>query len=193
MAQRPAGDPKRRDEFRGMGRQVHDIVGGDAFLDALVEVERDESARGQLKANPKAHLQGKGLRIPDEMSVEFTEEPDWGIRLSVTGEGGVRSGFQVRSGYRGRETDPNDRGEFKRSLRQVHDIVDSDAFIDANLEAASDERALAQLKANPRAYLQEKRSRIPDELEVEVTEASPHCYWTCWKWWCFRFCVYRCC
>ena len=73
MAQRPAGDPKRRDEFRRMGRQVHDIVGADAFLDALVEVERDERARGQLKANPKAHLQGKGLRIPDEVEVGVSE------------------------------------------------------------------------------------------------------------------------
>lgn len=174
MAQRggPERGPERRRELKRLGSQVHDVVGNDAFLDALVELAEDERAVGQLRANPRTHLRGKGLPIPDEMSVEFTEGPPWGISLSLTGEDGLRYGAEVRSGQRGPESELKDRGRFRRLHRQVRDDTDSDAFLDALEESASDTRALAEFKANPRAHLQRKGRRIADEVEVEVSEVE---------------------
>ena len=46
---------------------------------------------------------------------------------------------------RGSETDVKDRGRLKRLERAVHDIMGSDAFLEALEEARTDETALAKV------------------------------------------------
>lgn len=90
---------------------------------------------------------------------------------------------------RGPEKDPKDRGRLKRLEKQVHDIVESDAFLDAIAEAATDEKALGELKANPKAHLERKGvKKLPDEVEVEFSEESPWCIRICFGWWFFKVC-----
>lgn len=101
----------------------------------------------------------------------------------------MQSGEQQRKGP---ETDPKDRGRLKRLQRQVRDIMGNDAFVDAIVEAATDGKAMAALKANPRAHLKGKRITVPDELDVEFSEESPWCIGLCYSWWIFRFCCWAC-
>ena len=180
----------QRDQVRRMGKTVHDIMAGDPFLDAIAEAASDENTLAQLKANPKAHLQGKVRGIPDEMKVEFREGPPWRIRLGLSGEG-VRYHCEVRSGDRGPETHRVDRARFRVLAKQVHDNMASDAFLDALEETARDQKALAALRANPRAHLQSKGLSIPDEVDVEVTEGSL-CLCKCWDLKNIRFCLCFC-
>lgn len=178
----------QRDQIRRIGNQLHDIVGSDAFLDAVVEFAAGERALARLKANPRAHLKGKGLRIPDEMSVEFTGGTPWRLSLSLTAERTVRYGAEVSSGGAGPESDPKDRGRFKRLHKEVRERLVSDTFLDALEEAARDGRALAEYKANPRAQLKKKGINISDELEVKVTEGSLCCHWECCRVWGIKVC-----
>lgn len=192
MVQRGSGaDPRRRGELRRMGEIMRRTTAGDTFYSALEKVATDEMALAELKANPRAYLQEKARVIPAEASVEFIEGPPWGIRLSLAGEGGVRYTFEAHK--TGSETDPIDRAQATDSERQVHESVMSDAFLDAVDEAESDERVWAAFKANPKAHLQGKGISIPEDVFLEATERSPHCYWWCWTWWCFRICIIICC
>ncbi len=93
---------------------------------------------------------------------------------------------------RGPETDVKDRGRLKRLERAVHDIMGSDAFLEALEEARTDGRALAELKANPKAHLGRKGIGIPEEVEVEFSEESPWCVYLCYYWWWYRFCCSAC-
>lgn len=93
---------------------------------------------------------------------------------------------------KGPETDPKDRGRQKRLQRQVCDIVGSDTYWDNLVEATTNEKSMASLKANPRAYLKSKGVAISDELDVEITEESPLCVTICYSWWIFRACCRAC-
>ena len=95
-------------------------------------------------------------------------------------------------GQRGPEKDPKDRGRLKRLSKQVNDLMDSDTFIDALVECATDEKALAELRANARSYFRGKGSNIPDEVEVEFIEESQWCFIICVGWWIFRKCWQVC-
>ena len=72
-AERPERRAKDRSRLRGIGLELNSMVLGDRFNDAMEDVRKRRSTRDQLKANPKAFLQGKGVNIPDEVDVEFTE------------------------------------------------------------------------------------------------------------------------
>ncbi len=65
----PETDPKDRARLRRMDKEINDIMGSDAFLDVLVEATTDDNALKALMANPKAHLQGKRITVPDEVDV----------------------------------------------------------------------------------------------------------------------------
>ncbi len=93
---------------------------------------------------------------------------------------------------RGPEKDPKDRGRLRKLGQQVHEIMASDAFLDAIVEASTDEKALGELKANPKAHLERKGVKLPAEVDVEFSEESPWCITFCWGWWIFRVC-YRFC
>lgn len=70
----PENDAKDRVRLMRLQKEVHQIGVSDAFLDAIEEVRTDPEAAAELKANPKAHLKGKGVHISDEIEVEFKEE-----------------------------------------------------------------------------------------------------------------------
>jgi len=80
----PETDPGERGRLKRLQREVGKIVESDAFVDAIVESHRDEKARAALKANPKAHLKGKGVVFPDEVDVKVTEESPWCIVVCFT-------------------------------------------------------------------------------------------------------------
>lgn len=192
MVQRGSGaDPRRRAELRRMGEIMRRTTASDTFYSALEEVGADEKALAELKADPRAYLQEKVRVIPNEASVEFIEGPPWGIRLSLAGEGGVRYTFEAHKADS--ENDPKDRAQLSLLGRQVHEIIMSDAFLGAVDEAEADQSVWAALKADPKAHLQGKGISIPEDVFVEATERSPHCYWWCWTWWCFRICIIICC
>ena len=69
----PETDPKDRARMKRLDRQISDIMESDAFLDVLVEDTTDGQALASMKANPRAHLQGKRVTIPDEVDVDCTE------------------------------------------------------------------------------------------------------------------------
>ena len=93
---------------------------------------------------------------------------------------------------RGPETDPKDRGRLRRLQREVGKVMGSDVFVDSIEEARTDAKAMAALKANPRAHLKSKGVAISDEVEVEVTEESSWCLTLCYYWWWLRFCCRVC-
>ena len=70
---RPQIDPEGRARLRRLDKQVSDIAVSDAFLDALEESSTDETARAKVKADPKKYFEGKGIRFPDEVEVEYGE------------------------------------------------------------------------------------------------------------------------
>ena len=63
--------------MRQMGTKVHDVATSDEVLDALEEARLDPAKLGQLKADPRAYLRGRGAGIPRDVQVEFTEESSW--------------------------------------------------------------------------------------------------------------------
>lgn len=97
-----------------------------------------------------------------------------------------------RGKQRGPETDPKDRGRLRRLQREVSRVMQSDDFVDSLVEARTDEKAMAALKANPRAHLKSKRVTVPDEVDVEVTEESSICVTLCFYWWWIRVCCRAC-
>ncbi|MDA2937083.1 hypothetical protein MYX75_02320 [Acidobacteria bacterium AH-259-A15] len=52
----PEKDAEDRGRLRRLQKEVHGIVGSDAFLDAVEEARTDPGALAKLRANPKAHL-----------------------------------------------------------------------------------------------------------------------------------------
>lgn len=70
---RPQINPEGRARLKRLDRQVSDIGVGDAYLDALEESRTDETALAKVKADPKAYFEGKGVRFPDEVEVEYKE------------------------------------------------------------------------------------------------------------------------
>ena len=167
----------RRDQERRMAGILHKIAADDVLIDAIVQAVSNERDLAQLRVNPRAHFHGQGSRIPDEVSVEFVEGPPPGVRFTLSGKG-VRHSFEAHSGERGAEADPEERARFRRLESQVHRNFVSDALLDALDEADRDQKVLADLKADPRAYLQGKGISVADEVDVRVTEGS-HCYWVC--------------
>lgn len=77
----PEKDARDRGRQKRLDKQVHDAMGSQRFIDALEEARTDPGALGELKANPKAFLKGKGVGIPDEdeIEIEFTEENSWSV------------------------------------------------------------------------------------------------------------------
>ena len=73
----PEKRAKDRNRLRGVGVELQATVLGDAFIDALEGARKRKSTRDLLKANPKAYLQGKGVNIPNDVEVEFTEGNSW--------------------------------------------------------------------------------------------------------------------
>ncbi len=74
---RPKMKPEERARMRRLDRQLVEIGGSDAFLDALEEAQSDEAVRAKVKENPKAFFEAKGIRFPDEVEVEFGEESSY--------------------------------------------------------------------------------------------------------------------
>ena len=95
-------------------------------------------------------------------------------------------------GQQGPETDPKDRARARRLDKVVNDVLGSDAFYDLLEEVGTDEMAMAELKANPRAHLKRKGISIPEEVEVEVTGEAT-CIKVCSGWWIWKKCVTICC
>ena len=97
-----------------------------------------------------------------------------------------------RGQRRGPETDPKDRGRLRRLQKEMSRVMQSDDFTDSLVEARADGKAMAALKANPRAHLKGKGVALPDEVDVEVTEESPWCIVICFGWWIFWWCTWIC-
>ena len=76
------------------------------------------------------------------------------------------------------EEDPKDLERLRNLEKDLDAIMESDAFRGVVAEAAKEARALSELKANPKALLQRKGIRIPEGVEVRITEESPWCF--CW-------------
>ncbi len=89
----PETDAKDRGRLKRLERAVHDIMGSDAFLEALEETRTDGRALAELKANPKAHLGRKGIGIPEEWRWNSVKNHP-GVFTYVTTGGGI--GFAVR-------------------------------------------------------------------------------------------------
>lgn len=70
---RPQINPEGRARLRRLDRQVSDMAGSDVYLDALEESRTDEASLAKVKADPKAYFEGKGIRFPDEVEVEYKE------------------------------------------------------------------------------------------------------------------------
>ena len=72
--ERNAGD---RGRLRRLGRGVSDITTSDEFVDAVEAARSDAAQLGQLRADPAAYFRGKGVNIPNEVEVDFTEDASW--------------------------------------------------------------------------------------------------------------------
>lgn len=93
---------------------------------------------------------------------------------------------------RGPEKNPKDRARLQRMEKQMHEITSSNRFRDALEEVGIDPKAMAELKANPRAHFGKKGIKFPDEVEVGYKEESPGCIWYAFSWWCYREYHYYC-
>ncbi len=81
MLDRKQRGPEKNARDRGramrLDKEIHNIMGSEAFIDVLEEARADKEALAKFKVNPKAHLKGKGIAISDEVEVEFAEEASW--------------------------------------------------------------------------------------------------------------------
>ena len=66
----PWNDQHSRDFARAQRTAAH-FVSHPQLRRALEEIEDDPNALQRAKANPKAYLQGKGLDLPDEATVDL--------------------------------------------------------------------------------------------------------------------------
>ena len=73
----PERRSKDRSRLRGIGLDLNATVLGDAFNDAMEDARKTKATRDQLKVDPKAYLLGKGVNLPNEVEVEFTEGSSW--------------------------------------------------------------------------------------------------------------------
>ncbi len=175
----PGTDPRHRGELRRAGEAMRGIMASGAFVDALEQAATDARGLAELKANPRAYVEGKGRSIPDEASVEFVEGPPWSILLSFALRDGVRYTCEVRTAQKEPTSEPLNRTRLGQMTRQMHEDLTSDTLLDAVEQASSNPRVLAEFKADPRAHLESRGLRIPDEIEVDVTEGSI-CVRKCW-------------
>lgn len=186
MVQRgPENDPRR--ELRQRGRALDEMVASEAFFRALEEIAEDENNLTQLKADPRAYLRGRAIRLPDDVAVDFEEEEPWHLRFSTRREGHELS-VQFQRPERQARADPRALARSQALAQQVRNIMDSDAFFDVTEQAATDERVFEEMQADPKAYLQSKGIRVPDEVDVELAGGSYGCFTFC-----FRFCFLRWC
>lgn len=169
----------KRNELRRMGSVIDDLFANDNFISAAVEGHNNAQSRAELKANPRAFLQGKGPDIPSELELEFLDETPPRLRLIMKGNG-VSTSAELRSGDKRPSTDPKAVAEFRRMGREAHRVMASDAMLDVVEEAIADAELQKQFKADPRAYLGGKGIRIPDNVNFEVAEKSNP--WLCWCW-----------
>ena len=162
----PRKKPRDKAKAKRIRSALIEVTSDDAFLDALIEAHSEGNARAQLKANPRSHLQGKGRPIPDEMNVEFTEDAGtWGVRLSFDEGEGRASGVDIRTGQsQSPETDPSDRGRYRRLQRELQNILTSDAYLDTVAEHEENEGSHAEFKADARASFKRKESVFPMKL-----------------------------
>ena len=56
---------------------MSDITTSDEFVDAVGVARSDAAQLGQLRADAAAYFRGKGVNIPNEVEVDFTEEASW--------------------------------------------------------------------------------------------------------------------
>ncbi len=70
----PKTGPIERDRMRHLYEEIHVTMASDVFLGAIEEAEMDASVLAQFKANPRGHLERKGVRtIPDGVEIEVLE------------------------------------------------------------------------------------------------------------------------
>lgn len=74
---RPETDAKERARIKRLDRQIGEIMGSDAYIDALEEAQSGEAVRAKVKENPKAFFEAKGIRFPDEVELEYGEGNSW--------------------------------------------------------------------------------------------------------------------
>ncbi|MHC4179348.1 MAG: hypothetical protein ACYSWU_17685 [Planctomycetota bacterium] len=70
----PSSDPKAVADFKRLSREAGNAITSDAMLDAAEEAMADATIRKNFKADPKAHLAQKGVRIPEEVKVDVSEK-----------------------------------------------------------------------------------------------------------------------
>ena len=68
----PETDPSDRERYRRLQRELLNILTSDAYLDTVAEHEENEGKHAEFKADARAQLQAKGIRIPDEVEVEVS-------------------------------------------------------------------------------------------------------------------------
>ena len=73
----PEKTARERVRMRKMAADVQQMATTDEFLDAIEGAREDSGEFGRLKANPRSYFRGKGIDIPRDVEVEFTEESSW--------------------------------------------------------------------------------------------------------------------
>ena len=58
-------------------REAFKVIASDTMLDVQEEAMADAELGRQIKADPRAYLRSKDVRIPDNVKFEVTEKSPW--------------------------------------------------------------------------------------------------------------------
>ena len=63
--------------MRGLADKVNELATTTQFADALEDAQNDQAEFGRLKADPRSYLRGKGVNIPRNVEVDFSDDNSW--------------------------------------------------------------------------------------------------------------------
>ena len=68
-----------RAHYKRASAEAERLITSDPALDAIEEALANAQAREQFKRDPKGHLKGKGISIPDDVTVKVSEKSNPGF------------------------------------------------------------------------------------------------------------------
>lgn len=142
-----------------LARVAGQIMFGDRYLDLLEEVYCDHRAMQEFEADPGRYLRRHGIEIPAEIEVVLHDK-------GAIGKPG-RIDFHWGEGVEKERARKRQERQKMRELAAIaSQLIHSEKLKAVVRAAASNQRVLKELAADPKAYLKGSSIDLPDEMEV---------------------------
>ncbi len=144
-----AGNTERCKVF---ARKAGEIITSDEYLDAVEAAVCDDQLLAELQANPRAYLQRRGVQIPAGFQVIWHWEH---------GKPSIHFHWEEEP-----HTTKEERELGRDLMRKAADLQTSERYIEIVAKLESNDKAMSEMAADPKAYFEKEGLKIPEGIEV---------------------------